>query len=77
MTILSPKLSGLGKHPLASRGIWGGIVALVSLIAGGFGYVITPEEQEALVVGLSGLGALIGVVIGIYGRWKATKVIGG
>lgn len=65
----------------ASKGIWGGIISVVALIVGIFGVEgLTPEVQSAivdnLVVVASGVGTLIGTVLGIYGRLKATSAIG-
>ena len=56
-----------------SRTVWGGIVALVSGIAGVFGYTLLPDDQAALVDGGALLAGSIGGAIAIWGRVKASK----
>lgn len=62
-----------------SKTIWGAIILLVSMILGFFGYTITAEEQatftDALLSSLNAVGDLIGLILVIYGRLTATKVI--
>ena len=62
-----------------SVGLWGGIIAFVATVAGMFGIVISAEEQSTLATHLStiieGIVALVGIVLGVYGRIKATKAI--
>ncbi len=63
------------KSPLASAGIWGGLVATGAGIAGIWGYQVTPEMQGEIVMLLNSLAAVIGGVIAIWGRYKATRKI--
>ena len=56
-----------------SKTIWGGIVALLSGIAGVFGYTLLPDDQAALVDGGALLAGSIGGFIAIWGRVKASK----
>ena len=56
-----------------SKTIWGGIVALLSGIAGVFGYTLLPGDQAALVDGGALLAGSIGGLIAIWGRVKASK----
>ena len=63
------------KSLLASRTVWGGIIALAAGIAGIFGYTISPAEQVHIVEAVSGVGATVGGVVAIYWRVKATKSI--
>lgn len=58
-----------------SRGVWGGIVGLVAMAGGYFGYQVSPDDQEALVVLIMGLAGSVGSATAIYGRIKASKKI--
>lgn len=64
------------KSWLASRAVWGGIIAVLSALAGLFGYTVAETDQVALVEAIAGIGAAVGGVIAIWGRIKATKKIG-
>lgn len=69
------------KSWYASKGVWGGIVALASIIAGFFGITIDENTQAVIVDQVTGSAAAIGVIAGavtaIYGRIAATKQVGG
>jgi hypothetical protein len=63
-----------------SKTIWGGILMLLSLVLTQVtGIQISPEEQDStgnLIVGIAqGFGSLIGLILVIVGRIKATKKI--
>ena len=64
------------KGMLSSKGVWGGLIVVLSALLGMFGYTIGLEDQQALVDSVSQLGAIIGGVLAIYGRITATKRIG-
>ena len=64
------------KGMLSSKGVWGGLIVVLSALLGMFGYQIGLEDQQALVDAVSQLGAIIGGVLAIYGRITATKRIG-
>lgn len=64
------------KGMLSSKGVWGGLIVVLSALLGMFGYSIGLEDQQALVDAVSQLGAIIGGVLAIYGRITATKRIG-
>jgi len=66
-----------------SRGILGGAVAAVAGAAQLAGYAVTPADQAALVDGVTqigglvaGAGSLLGGLVAIWGRIKASKAIG-
>ena len=59
-----------------SKGVWGGIVALLAVIVGAFGYAIAPEDTQGLVDALSAIGGAVGAILAIYGRVKAKDKIG-
>jgi hypothetical protein len=63
------------KKWFESIGVWGGIVALIAGIAGGFGYAVGPEEQAAIATAITALASAIGGAIAIYGRMKAKTTI--
>jgi hypothetical protein len=59
-----------------SNGVWGGIVAVVAVILGFFGYEIGGELQGELVEAITGAVAIVGALWGIIGRVRASKRIG-
>lgn len=58
-----------------SRGVVGGIVSLVSVGLGLAGYTLTEADKEVLVVTAMGLGGMVGSLVAIIGRLKATRKI--
>lgn len=64
------------KGVLSSKGVWGGLVVVLSVLLGMFGYTIGLEDQQALTDAVSQIGAMVGGLLAIYGRIKATKRIG-
>lgn len=69
------------KSWYASKGVWGGIIALASVIAGFFGVQIDESTQAVIVDQITGSAAAVGVIAGavtaIWGRLAANKQIGG
>ncbi|MBG0809868.1 hypothetical protein IY145_10805 [Methylosinus sp. H3A] len=66
-----------------SRGVVGGAVSAVAGAAQLAGYTLTPADQAALIDGATqayqlvfGVGSLVGGLIAIWGRIKASKAIG-
>jgi endonuclease YncB( thermonuclease family) len=59
----------------ASKGVWGGVVAVIAGALGLLGYTFGIEEQERLVEGILQLIAVVGGALGLYGRVVATKPI--
>ena len=59
-----------------SKGVWGGVIAMLCGIANGFGIEIGLDDQmvlsETVVTMIGGLGGLLA----IYGRVKAKSSIG-
>ena len=64
------------KGVLSSKGVWGGVIVVLSALLGMFGYKIGLEDQQALTDAVSQLGAMVGGLLAIYGRITATKRIG-
>jgi multidrug efflux pump subunit AcrA (membrane-fusion protein) len=64
------------KTLLASKTIWGGIIALAAGIAGLFGYSVHPADQATIVEVGTALASAVGGGLAVVGRIKATKKIG-
>ena len=64
------------KGILSSKGVWGGLIVVLSALLGMFGYTIGLEDQQALTDAVSQIGAIVGGLLAIYGRITATKRIG-
>ena len=64
------------KGMLSSKGVWGGLIVVLSALLGMFGYTIGLEDQQALTDAVSQIGAIVGGLLAIYGRITATKRIG-
>ncbi len=64
------------KSLLASRGVWGGLLAVLASIAGLFGYTITPDQQFELLEAAALVASGIGGILAVWGRVSATKRIG-
>ena len=64
------------KSLFASKTFWGAIIAAACGIAGIFGKQIAPDEQASLIDGAASVGVLIGTVVAIVGRMRATTKIG-
>ena len=59
-----------------SKAVWGGIIALLSAIAGAFGYAVSADDQSALSDIALTIGGAVGGLLAIYGRTKASKRVG-
>jgi len=64
------------KSLLTSRGVWGGLLAVVASIAGLFGYTVTPDQQFELLEAAALVASGVGGVVAVWGRVSATKRIG-
>lgn len=63
------------KSALASKGVWGGLIVLITWALGAWGYTLTETDQQALITVLMALGSGVGALLAIYGRIKASKLI--
>ena len=63
------------KSFLASTTVWGGLVAVAAAILGFFGYTIAEADQAAIVDAVASAAGLIGGLIAIVGRVRASKRI--
>jgi hypothetical protein len=64
------------KSILASKTVWGGLIAIAAALLGMFGYTVTPADQVAVVDAIAAVAAAVGGAIAIFGRIVATKRIG-
>lgn len=64
-----------GKVWYQSKGVVGGVVGLVCTVLLSAGIEIPAAEQTHIVNLFIELGALVGIVTGIYGRVVATKQV--
>ena len=64
------------KSAFASKGVWGGLIAVAAGLLAVFGYSISPADQVQLVNLVAGLISAIGGILAIIGRIRATKRIG-
>jgi uncharacterized membrane-anchored protein len=63
------------KTILQSRAFWGGLVAVLSGVAGMIGYTVDADTQEGVVGLIMAIVGGVGGLLAIYGRVKATKKI--
>lgn len=62
------------KSKLKSKTVWGGVVALVAIVASvAFKIDITADVQALIVEHIMSLIAAGGALLAIYGRFKADK----
>ena len=59
----------------ASRGVWGGLIAVGAIVAGWAGVNIDPETQGALTNIILEIVTLAGGILAIVGRVWATKEV--
>ena len=63
-----------------SKTIWGSVITVIAVVSGVFGVHIDEQTKAILVDNMTALvsagGAIIGAILGIYGRVKAEKKIG-
>jgi hypothetical protein len=71
----SGALSG-AKSILASKTVWGGVLALLPVIVSGFGYAISGADTAQLQSLIPELVSAVGGIIAIFGRIVATKQVG-
>ncbi|WP_375455987.1 hypothetical protein [uncultured Methylobacterium sp.] len=64
------------KSIFASKGVWGGAIAVLAALAGLFGYAISPEQQAQIVETAALVASGIGGLVSLWGRIAATRRIG-
>lgn len=64
------------KGMFKSKTVWGGAIAALAGVLGIFGYQLEAADQATLAEAISNGAALVGGLLAIYGRVKATKKIG-
>ena len=65
------------KSLWASKGVWGGAIAVVAAIAGLFGYTVTEDQQGQIVETGALIASGVGGLVALWGRIVATRRIGG
>lgn len=69
------------KPALTSLGMVGPAIGIIALLLGAFGLTIDAETQAALTRDVTALVtygvSLCSLVVGLYGRWRATKRVSG
>jgi len=65
-----------GTEPwYASKGVWGGLIAVVAGIAGVFGYTLDVPLQTEMISIITAVVASAGGILAIIGRIRASKKI--
>jgi len=64
------------KSFLQSKGVWGGLIAFIAAAGGIAGYSVSAEDMDTLSTLVPSIAGIVGAVIAIYGRVKASKQIG-
>lgn len=65
------------KPALKSTAIWGGLVAIAAGILPAVGYHLTQDDMQKLTTYAGEAAAIVGGIVAIIGRVKATKPIRG
>ena len=60
-----------------SRVTIGALISMLAMALGAAGVTVAPEERELLIAIALGLGALVGPMTTLHGRWRARRPIGG
>lgn len=64
------------KSIFASKGVWGGAIAVLAALAGLFGYAVSPEQQAQIVETVALVASGMGGLVSLWGRIAATRRIG-
>ncbi len=64
------------KSWFMSTGIWGGVIGFVGVIAPLFGYHFGLDDQTLVGQQVDTIVAAVGVLLGVWGRVRATKQLG-
>jgi hypothetical protein len=79
MALLKGMAKMNSKNWYESKGVWGGIVAVLAGIMAMAGHSLSPQTQQVIVdngVGIAtAVATIAGGLVAIYGRLKADKVI--
>ena len=63
------------KGMLQSKTVWGGLLAVLAGVAGLLGYTVTATDLSSIGDAITSVVSMVGGLIAIYGRIKATKKI--
>lgn len=59
----------------ASKGVWGGLIALIAGIASAFGYTLGADDQASIVNAAVTVAGVVGSLLAVYGRVTAKAAI--
>ena len=63
------------KHFLASKGVWGGIIAVLPPALSIVGVDLSPEEAQGIAGHVDAIISAVGGLLAIYGRVTASKAL--
>ena len=58
-----------------SKTVWGGLIAVAAGAAGAFGYTIAPDDQAQIVDAVVVAATVVGGLLSVFGRVKASKAV--
>lgn len=58
-----------------SKTVWGGLIAVAAGAAGAFGYTIAPDDQAQIVDAVVAVATVVGGLLAVFGRVKASKAV--
>lgn len=58
-----------------SKTVWGGLIAFIASAGALAGYSVSADDMDTLSTIVPSIAGIVGSVIAIYGRIKASKVI--
>lgn len=58
-----------------SKSVWGGMISVAAAVAGAFGFNIGADEQSILAESAVAVAGIVGAVVAVVGRVKASKKI--
>lgn len=64
------------KGILASKTVWGGLIAVGGAVLGMFGFTVVEGDTAGLMTHIDSIVVAVGGILAIYGRIVATKKIG-
>ena len=64
------------KNIFASKSIWGGLIAILGVVAPMLGFSFSTEDGQTVMGLVEQVTVIVGTVLALYGRVTATKKIG-
>jgi 2-methylisocitrate lyase-like PEP mutase family enzyme len=63
------------KSIFASKGVWGGAIAVLAGMAGFFGFAVTSSDTSEITSHIDSILAAVGGLLAVYGRITANKTL--